>query len=271
MQKALNKQTFTRRINSMLNADFKRMMVSPFFYIIVGVSFAVPILILVMTNMMAGTTTVNPQTGIPSEPMQTFSYVWQIFGSISGDSSSSAGMTMDLVSMCNINMLYFACAVLVCIFISEDFKSGYVKNLFTVRVKKAEYVFSKTVVCFLGSAIMFIAFFIGAIIGGGVGGVPFTMEGFNVGNIIFCMLSKICLIPVFVSIFTLASVIAKAKTWLSTCISLGVGMLLFMMIPSLTPLNAPLIHVVLCIAGSALFAIGLGSISNAVLNKTALV
>ena len=34
MQKALNKQTFTRRLNGMLNVDFKRMMVSPFFYII---------------------------------------------------------------------------------------------------------------------------------------------------------------------------------------------------------------------------------------------
>lgn len=46
----------------------------------------------------------------------------------------------------NINMLYFFVAVFVCLFVSDDFRSGYAKNLFTVRSKKSDYVISKTLV-----------------------------------------------------------------------------------------------------------------------------
>lgn len=271
MEKKFEKVTFAKRLKSMFCVDVKRLFVSPFFYILVGVAFVVPILILVMTTMMEGTVSVNPQTGLPGEPMEGFDYVWQILGGLGGASSDQAAMSMDLVSMCNINMMFFAIAVLVCLFVCEDFRSGYAKNLFTVRAKKSDYVVSKTLVCFIGAACMFVAFFIGAVIGGGVASLPFTMEGFDGGNILFCMLSKICLIPVFVSIFTLMSVIAKQKTWLALCLSLGVGMLLFMMIPSLTPLNASIVNVLTCLAGGALFAVGLGTISNAVLSKTSLV
>ena len=273
MEKKFKKQTFGKRMKSMLNVDVRRMFTSSFFFILVGVSFIVPILILVMTTMMEGSVSVNPQTGLPGEPMKGFDYVWQILGSVSGASSDmqSAGMSMDLVSMCNINMMFFAVAVLVCVFISDDFKSGYAKNLFTVRAKKTDYVISKNFVCFIGAACMLIAFFIGSLIGGAVASLPFTMDGFNAGNIFLCMLSKIFLIPVFVSIFALMSVIAKQKSWLSLCLSLGTGMLLFIMIPTLTPLNATIVHAFGCLAGSALFSVGLGAIGNVVLKKTSLV
>jgi threonine/homoserine/homoserine lactone efflux protein len=42
--------------------------------------------------------------------------------------------------------------------------------------------------------------------------------------------AKIFLMLVFVSIFTLISVAAKQKAWLSICGSIGGGMLLFMMV-----------------------------------------
>lgn len=271
MDKNFEKITFGKRLKSMLNVDVKRMFVSPFFYIMVGISFAVPILILVMTTMMEGTVSVNPQTGVVGEPMEGFDYVWQILGSISGTSSEQAGMSMDLVSMCNINMMFFAVAVLVCIFISDEFRSGYTKNLFAVRAIKTDYVISKNIICFIGATCMFIAFFIGTVIGGGVASLPFTMDGFSGENLVYCMLSKIFLIPVFVSIFSLMSIIAKQKSWLSICLSLGVGMLLFMMIPTLTPLNATITNVLVCLLGSAIFSIGLGAISVSVLKKMSLV
>lgn len=173
--------------------------------------------------------------------------------------------------MCNVNIMYFIAAVLTCIFISDDFKCGYAKNIFTVRPKKAGYVISKTVTCFIATTCMFVAFFIGSIIGGGISGLSFELNGFSAINLAFCLISKIMLIPVFVSIFTLMSVIAKQKTWLSVCLSLGSGMLLFMMIPMLTPLNATVINVILCTVGGILFAVGLGAISKIILDKTSLV
>ena len=55
------------------------------------------------------------------------------------------------------------------------------------------------------------------------------------------------------------------------CGSLGGGMLLFMMVSMITPLGSTIINVVLCAAGGALFAFGLGAISKVVLKKTSLV
>jgi hypothetical protein len=85
------------------------------------------------------------------------------------------------------------------------------------------------------------------------------------------MLAKIFLMLVFVSIFTLISVSAKQKAWLSICGSLGGGMLLFMTVSMITPLASTALNVLLCAAGGAMFAFGLGAVSRSVLQKTSLV
>lgn len=265
--------TFGKRLGSMLKVDFRRMFTMPLLYIIVGACLVMPIIILVMTTMMNGTVSVNPQTGVETV-IEGFDSVWQIIGSVSGDASAStkeAAMDISLTSMCNVNMLYFFIAVLVCIFVAEDFRSGYAKNLFTVRARKSDYVVSKTLVCFVGGALMILAFFIGAMLGGAISGLPFDMTGFGAGNVMMCILSKMILAAVFVPIYLIMSVVANQKLWLSLILSFMVGMLLFMMIPMLTPLNSTVMNVILCLAGGALFSAGLGAISNVVLKKTSLV
>ncbi len=252
-------QNFLNKLKTMLKVDFKRMFTMPLVYIMAGVSLAMPVLILVMTSTMGGA---EGGAGM-------FSNVWQAISSVSGGESS--GMSMDLTTMCNMNLTYFLIAVLVCVFVAEDFRSGYAKNLFTVRSKKVDYVFSKSLVCFTGGAIMILAYFIGAMLGGAIGGLPFTMDGFNAGGIIACLFAKIFLVAVFVAIFLTFAVVAKQRTWLSILLSLGVGAFMFMMIPMMTPLNATFIHVIMTLAGGALFAVGLGAISNLILNKTSLV
>ena len=265
------KNTFSRRVTSMLKVDFRRMFTMPLFYIMVGIALAVPILILVMTTMMDGTVSVDPTTG-KETVMQGFDSVWQIISSASGGESSSQ-MGMDMMAMCNMNLIYFATAVLVCLFISDDFRSGYAKNLFTVRSSNVDYVISKTLICFVGGAGMIIAFFIGSLLGGAFSGISFDLAsvGSSVGGIIACLITKVLLVSVFVGIFTVMSVIAKSKTWLSMMLSLGVGTFLFMMIPMMTPLNANFIHIILCLAGGTLFSVGLGAVSNLILKKTSLV
>lgn len=248
------------------------MFTMPLFYIMLGISVAVPILILVMTTMMDGSVLVDPQTG-EETVMEAFDNAWQIIGIVSGGdaSDSTSAMSMDMMSMCNINLLYFAVAVLVCVFTAEDFRSGYAKNLFTVRAKKTDYVISKTLVCFTGGALMILGFFSGTMLGSAISGLPFEMTGFNIGNLVMCLLSKMLLISVFVSIYLLMSVIAKLKLWLYMLLSLMVGMFLFTMIPMLTPLNASIMNVLLCLAGGILLGTGLGAVSNQVLKRTSLV
>ena len=107
--------------------------------------------------------------------------------------------------------------------------------------------------------------------GGAISGLSFDLHGLGAVNIVMCMLAKIFLMLVFVSIFTLISVAAKQKAWLAICGSLGGGMLLFMMVSMITPLGSTIMNVVLCAAGGAMFAFGLGAASNAVLKKTSLV
>ena len=270
------KNTFSKRFGSMLKVDFKRLFLSRSFYIIVAACLLAPILILVMTSMMDGSVSVNPQTG-EETVIEGFDNVWQIIGSVSDpNTSANAGgdmsaMSMDIVSMCNINMLYFAIAALVCIFVADDFRSGYAKNLFTVRAKKTDYVASKTLVLTFGASMMILAFFVGSLVGGAVSGLSFEMIGFNAGNLVLCVLSKMVLVSVFVPIYLIMSVVAKQKLWMSILLSMMVGMFLFMMIPMLTPLNATLGNALICAVGGVGFGFGLGAISNLVLKKTSLV
>ena len=267
----MEKNTFGKRLGSMLKVDFKRLFLSRSFYIIVAACLLAPILILVMTTMMDGSVSVDPQTG-KETVIEGFDNVWQIIGTVSGaGAEAGASMDMSITSMCNINMLYFAIAVLVCIFVADDFRSGYAKNLFTVRAKKTDYVASKTLVLFVGSAFMMLAFVLGAILGGIFAGVSFEMVGFNVGNLIMSILAKILLCLIFVGIYLCMSVVAKQKLWLSILLSFGVGMFLFNIAPMVSPLNSGLLQVILCTAGGAGFAIGMGAISNVVLKKTSLV
>ena len=268
MRKTFEKNTFAKRIKSMLAVDFRRLFTSKLFYIMLGIALVVPVLILVMTTMMDGTVTKNPQTGVETV-MEGFKNVWQIIGSPSN--TGMAGMDMSLTAMCNVNMMYFAVAVFVCLFVTEDFRSGYAKNLFTVRAKKTDYVLSKTLVGFVTAIGIFVLFFIGAMIGGAVAGLPFEMEGFDLGNVVACVLAKIALSMAFVAVPVLAGVIAKQKAWLSILLAMGIGMLFFTMIPMVTPLDASIVHVLLCLVGGGAFGVGLGAISNAVLKKTTLV
>lgn len=245
---------------TMLALDARRMVRSKFLYIMLGACLLMPILILVMTTMMDGSVTVNPQTGAETV-IEGFGNVWQIIGSVGG----GVNMDMGLTTMCNINMLYFFISVLVCIFVAQDFRSGYAKNIFAVRAKKVGYVASKTVVCSVGAMAMLLCFVLGALLGGAVAGLPYEMLGFSAGNLAMCILAKLLLSPVFVAIYLCMSVIAKEKAWLSILLSLMAGMFLFMMIPMLTPLDAGLGNVLLCLGGSVLICVGLGTVSNLIL------
>lgn len=274
MMKTFEKFNFKKRLSSMIKVDFGRLFTSKFFYIIIGSCLVTPILILVMIQMMAG----SPMTDQHGNPildelgnpvlMEGFKNVWQMLGSVSG---AQTGMSMDVTSMCNINMVFMAITALVSIFISQEFRSGYAKNLFTVRSNKVDYVVSKTLIGFVGGTFMILSFFFGSLIGGAIAGVSFEMVNFNIVNIIMSVLSKIGLVLVFASIFVLTSIVGKEKLWLSLVVGLGVSMLLFMMIPIVSPLDATIINVLLSFVGGILFSIGPGVASNVILKKSRLV
>ena len=262
------RNSFGKRLKSMLSVDFRRMFTMPLFYIMAGISAVIPVLVLVMTTAVGGTS-IDPVTGVETVT-ESFTNAWQVVESVSG---ASAGMGSDdvMMNMCNINLLFFMVAILVCIFVSDDFKSGYAKNLFTVRPRKTDYVISKTLVGFVGGVLMILAYLGGTLLGGAIAGLSFDVGTAGISGIVMCLLSKALLMSVFVPIFLLWSVIGKQKLWLSLVGSFTVGMLFFMTIPTLTPLDSGIMNVVICLIGGALFSMGLGTVSSKVLKVTSLV
>ena len=244
------------RFHTMRRADFRRMFTSPMLYILCLAALVMPILILVMTSMASGATV---------STMEAFTSAWQIIGSEGG------AMSMDMTAMCNINLIFFMAGVYACLFIAEDFRSGFAKNLFAVRSKKRDYVASKTLAGCVAGGMMLVCFFIGAVLGGAFAGLSFTLGRAGVFGLIMCMLSKLALMGVFTSIAVAAGAFAKQRSWLSILTFGFGGMLLFMMIPMLTPLDAGIMNLGLCLAGSAMFAFGLGAVSNLLLSRRDLV
>lgn len=270
----------SKQIKSMLKVDFRRMLKSKLIYILLLCALVIPVLMTVMMTMMDGSVSVDPQTGVETV-IHGPENAWQSIGTLPSDDTAHGGNTggdaaammggMDIMSMCNINMMFMLVAVFICLFISDDFRSGYAKNLFTVRAKKGSYVVSKTIAGFICGALMLILYFVGAMLGGAISGLSFDLGTLSIANIVMCMIAKVLLMLVFVPIFVLVSVGAKQKAWLAICGSLGAGMLLFMMVGMITPLNSTIMHIVMCLAGGAMFSIGLGACSKQVLNKTSLV
>lgn len=260
------KNCFSKRVKSMLKVDFRRMFKSKLFYILIACALVMPILMTVMTTMMDGSVSVDPQTGAETV-MQGPENAWQNIGTLPGEPLGAN----EIFTMCNVNMAFMGVAVFVCLFISDDFRSGYAKNLFTVRAKRSEYVVSKTISGFICGALMLIAYLIGSILGGAISGLSFDLHGLSAGNIAACMLAKILLMLVFVSIFTIISIAAKQKAWLAITGSLGGGMLLFMMVSMITPLGSTALNVLLCAVGGVGFAFGLGALSTTILKRSSLV
>lgn len=195
-EKRLPSRNFAERLGSMLRVDARRMFGTPLFLICLGIAFVIPVLVLVMTSAFGG------------EENAMFTNTWQIIGSESADlSAMMAGMAgamgggdaaaaagagmMDMTAMMNINLMYFMMAVFVCLFTAEDFRSGYAKNLFTVRARKTDYVASKTIIGFIAGTLFLITFFIGGVVGGSVAGLPFELGAAGVSGLVMCMLADL--------------------------------------------------------------------------------
>ena len=274
-ERAFTQSPFPQRLGTMLAVDLRRMFSGSLLYLMLGISAVTPVLVLTMTTMFGGeagsaaASNIAAANGTAGSAATTtsaavlFTSVWQAIGS-----TSSADMSMDLTTMCNMNLVYFMAAVLVCLFECADFSSGFAKNLFCVRAKPAEYAASKVCVCWVAGALMLAAFFVGALLGGRLAGLSFAMDGFGVFNLVCCLLAKALLMGVFVGIYVVCATVAKRRTWMAMLLAFTVGMFMFMVISLVTPLDANLMHVLLCAAGAAIFGAGLAGAATQVLEHT---
>ena len=203
--------TFARRIKGMLGVDFYRLFHTPMFYIFLAIAAIIPAMISAMT-MMPG------PDGSASTPL--YSNLWQIIAA-----SKSLYVIEGIADYANMNMVFIFGGIMVSIFIGHDYKSGYVKQLFTTHAKKQDYMISKSLVCAFAMACMCITYLLGGIVGGMFAGYDATV---NVGSLIIAILGKMVMSLGWASLYTFLNVIFRRYFGISVASSFffGTGILI---------------------------------------------
>ena len=231
--------TFARRIKGMLGVDFYRLFHTPLFYIFLAISAIIPAMVSAMTMM-------PDQSGNTMEPL--YSNVWQIMAA-----SEPMYVIKSISDYANMNMVFIFGGIMVSIFIGHDYKSGYVKQLFTTHAKKEDYMISKTLTCAFAIVCMCITYFIGGIAGGLFAGYEW---GVNVGSLVIAILGKIIMSVGWASLFTFLNVIFRRYFGISVASSFffGTGILIIGAAAVIEALNLPTYVLNLFLYGSSVNA-----------------
>ena len=202
--------TFKERIKSMLGVDFYRLFHTPLFYIFLAISAIIPAMVSAMTTM----------TDPSGNTIELYENVWQIIAA-----EDSLYVIRGIADYANMNMVFIFGGIMVSIFIGHDYKSGYVKQLFTTHAKKEDYMISKTLTSAFAMACMCICYLIGGIAGGAFAGYSFSV---NAGSLIISILGKILMSLGWASLFTFLNVIFRRYFGISVASSFffGTGILI---------------------------------------------
>ena len=202
--------TFARRIKGMLGVDFYRLFHTPLFYIFLAIAAIIPAMVSAMTMM-------PDQNG---NQISLYSNVWQIIAA-----SKSLYVIETIADYANMNMVFIFGGIMVSIFIGHDYKSGYVKQLFTTHAKKHDYMISKSLVCAFAMACMCITYLIGGTVGGLLAGYETDV---NVGSLIIAILGKVVMSLGWASLYTFLNVIFRRYFGISVASSFffGTGILI---------------------------------------------
>ena len=203
--------TFIRRIKGMLGVDFYRLFHTPLFYIFLSIAAIIPAMVSAMTMM-------PDQNGNTMEPL--YSNVWQIIAA-----SKSLYVIETIADYANMNMVFIFGGIMVSIFIGNDYRSGYVKQLFTTHAKKQDYMISKSLTCAFAMASMCVTYLIGGTVGGLLVGYETDV---NVGSLIIAILGKIVMSLGWASLYTFLNVIFRKYFGISVASSFffGTGILI---------------------------------------------
>ncbi|MBQ8597850.1 MAG: ABC transporter permease [Lachnospiraceae bacterium] len=203
--------SFFQRLKGMLGVDFYRLLHTPLFYIFLAIAAIIPAMIL-------GTTGMPGPDGAATAPMYT--NTWHII---------AAELPLYVVSnigeYANMNMVFIFGGIMVSIFIGHDYKSGYVKQLFTTHAKKQDYMMSKSITCAFAMACMCITYLLGAVAAGLLTGTSFEV---NVGSLILAVLGKMVMSLGWASLYTFLNIIFRRYFGISIASSFffGTGILI---------------------------------------------
>lgn len=203
--------SFLKRLSGMLGVDFYRLFHTPMFYIFLAIAAIIPAMILSMTDMPG-------PDGAAVAPLYT--NTWQIIAA-----DTPLYVVSDIGEYANMNMVFIFGGIMVSIFIGHDYKSGYVKQLFTTHAKKQDYMMSKSIIGAFSMACMCITYLIGGVIAGLLTGTSFAV---NAGSVIIAVLGKMVMSLGWASLYTFLNIIFRRYFGLSIASSFffGTGILI---------------------------------------------
>ncbi|MBQ2736684.1 MAG: hypothetical protein IJF26_04565 [Clostridia bacterium] len=231
--------TFKERIKGMLGVDFYRLFHTPLFYIFLCIAAIIPAMVSAMTMM-------PDASGNTMEPI--YSNVWQIIAA-----GEPLYVINGIADYANMNMVFIFGGIMVSIFIGHDYKSGYVKQLFTTHAKKQDYMISKSISCAFAMSCMCITYFIGGTVGGLLVGYETEV---NVLSLIIAILGKMVMSFGWASLYTFLNVIFRRYFGISIASSFffGTGIVIIGAAAIVERLNIPASFLNLFLYGSSVNA-----------------
>ena len=199
---------FSQRIKGMLSVDFYRLFHTPLFYIFLAVAAIIPAMIIGTTGMEG------------SETGALFTNVWQ---AIAVD--KPLYVVENIGQYANMNMVFIFGGIMVSIFIGHDYKSGYVKQLFTTHAKKQDYMISKSLTCAFAVVCMCKTYLLGTVLAGALVGLSFSV---NFGSLVCALLGKLIMSLGWASLYVFLNIIFRKRFWISIASSFffGTGVLI---------------------------------------------
>lgn len=193
--------SFGKRLKGMLGVDLYRLFHTPMFYIFLVIAAIIPALV--------------SMPGQDGSTTSLYSNVWQIIAA-----SKPLYVIESIADYANMNMVFIFGGIMVSIFIGHDYKSGYVKQLFTTHAKKQDYMISKTLVCAFAMACMCITYLIGGTASGMFAGYSFEVD---IGSLILAILGKIVMSLGWASLYTFLNIIFRRYFGISVASSFFFG------------------------------------------------
>lgn len=225
--------TFFQRLKGMLGVDFYRLFHTPMFYIFLIIAAIIPAMILGMTSM---------ETAEGTQPL--FTNTWNIVAA-----DNPLYVVSDIGEYANMNMVFIFGGIMVSIFIGHDYKSGYVKQLFTTHAKKQDYMLSKSLVCAFAMACMCLTYLFGGILAGLLTQTSFSV---SVGSLLCAIIGKLIMSLGWASLYTFINVILRKYFGISIASSFFLGTGILIIGAAAIVGNSPILNIFLY--GSSVYA-----------------
>lgn len=194
---------FLKRIQGMLGVDFYRLFHTPMFYIFLAIAAMIPAIIL-------GTSDSGGEVSM-------YTSTWQMIAA-----DTPLYVISQMGDYANMNMVFIFGGIMVSIFIGHDYKSGYVKQLFTTHAKKQDYMISKTLTGAFSMACMCLTYLLATVAAGLFVGAEMEV---NVGSLILAVLGKMIMSLGWSALYTFLNIVFRRYFGISIglCFFLGTG------------------------------------------------